>query len=167
MIAVSFGNFEIVEALLKAGALYKNFPSRLEAGLCPLQMACRQANMNLVRYFLIAGADLNRPAAKYAGRTSLKAAVECGDVGLVRFLIKKGADVNAPPAKHEPRVTALFAAVQQKRFDLVQILLEAGADVNGSYSTCISFPKNSLQEAAWQGDNNLIRLLIDHGAHVN
>ncbi|KAH7348861.1 ankyrin repeat-containing domain protein [Rhexocercosporidium sp. MPI-PUGE-AT-0058] len=163
--AIELGNPQIIEALLKAGAPYKNFPSPRESGLDPLQMACWKANKGLVHYLLKHGADLNRPAARGCGRTALQAAVESRDTELILLLLREGADVNAPPAA-KFGVTALYAAIDRGNANLVEVLLEGGVDVH-TLAYLGLYPRNSLQRAAEQGDNEIIHMLIAHGADVN
>ncbi|KAH6888454.1 hypothetical protein B0T10DRAFT_54932 [Thelonectria olida] len=75
-------------------------------GLSILQAAASQKDLDLVRFLLDRGANVNLPASEKGGRTALQAALECSlgnrmdtisDV--VHCLLEAGADVKAPPAR--------------------------------------------------------------------
>jgi ankyrin repeat protein len=66
----------------------------------------RIGNIDLIRFLLKAGANVNIPAGNYFGRTALQEAIKVGDLDLIRFLLENYADVNSP-ASHAYGITAL------------------------------------------------------------
>lgn len=106
--------------------------------------------MELVRYLLDNGADVNATAGPVSGLTALQGAAICGHTRLVLLLLKDdiGADVNGKPAIQKGR-TALEGAAEHGRLDLVQILLNAGAkprEGDDGYYRAIQFAE---KEAHW------------------
>jgi len=160
--AARLGNLEMVEILLYAGADCNQPGNSVgrDFNLNALQMAARKGNVDIVRRLLFAGADLNYPATPH-GLTALQAAVISENLELVQLLIDRGANPNSPGAQFNG-LTALEAAVDIQNTRLVQTLLAAGAEANRASSGF-----TSLQRAARNGDNDLICLLLDHGADIN
>jgi ankyrin repeat protein len=153
-------NFHMIEMLLEAGADCGRADS---GGLNALQTAAKMGDIELVRYFLKAGADVNLPAAFSHGLTALQAAVKSRNIELIQFLISEGADLNSPAAENWGR-TALQGAVSNQDIDLVRTLLAAGAYADEAPS---KYGDTSLTRAASNGDNDLIELLLDKGANIN
>jgi len=78
----------------------------------------------------------------------------------VRYLIGRGADVHAA-ARNAMRVQPLHSAVAAGNVEAVRLLLEAGADPDAEQHGGWT----PLMAARTRGDEDIIGLLLAHGAH--
>ncbi|KAH8817573.1 ankyrin repeat-containing domain protein [Flagelloscypha sp. PMI_526] len=123
----------------------------------PLQNASLVGNLEVVRFLIGMGADVNASEGVYG--TALQACAYRGDLEIVQVLVENGADVNTGGGEYG---SALQAASLGK-LETVRFLIEKGADVNasgGKYGT-------ALQAAASLGKLKTISLLIENGAYIN
>ncbi len=152
--------------------------------LTPLLFAARDGHLESARLLIQAGADVNARAAD--GKDSLGLAIFNGNYAFASFLVDSGADVNLPDASG---FTPLFWAVDRRNMEtapnfpwtvmedplpLVRKLLEAGADPNAVIdSTPMALMREgsprivfatALMRAAFSGDPELVRLLLEFGA---
>jgi ankyrin repeat protein len=91
------------------------------------------------------------------GATLLHLAASFGLESLMRELLETGAEVNH--ADCEGSTALAFAPT-----DSMQILLDYGADINAPLS---QYRDSPLSAAAWLGDEEVVRFLVEHGADVN
>ncbi len=122
-----------------------------------LYSAAAQGHDSIVHFLLESGADIEGEGPKHCG-TALRIAAYKGHTTTVQLLLKYGADVNACNAK---RGTAVAGAAGQDDIPMILLLLERGANLNlaGEYGSPLSYA------AAWAGENT-VKLLLEHGAHV-
>ena len=160
-------------------------PEEFASGwLTPLMLAAREGHLGVARLLVGAGADIN--AAAGDGKTALAIAVFNGNYELASLLVDNKADVNTADAQ---RFTPLFWAVDRRNMEtapnfpwmvtldpmvLIRKLLDAGANpgapVNNTPrgrmregSPRIVFA-TALMRAAFAGDLELVKLLLDRGA---
>src|SRR2546423_6641469 len=69
-----------------------------------------------------------------------------------------------PPTHHQVFDTALRGAVLNEHFEIATFLLERGANVNTDWAT--HEPASILHEAAVQGNEAAVRVLIDHAGDL-
>lgn len=94
----------------------------------PLQLAAEQGRMEIVRYLVLQGAEIDATTPENTGEvTPLRYAITNGDIEMVLFLIEQGADVNKA---NNRGWTPLMTAVTNGHVDIIDILLDAGADIN-------------------------------------
>jgi ankyrin repeat protein len=153
--------------------------------LTPLHFAAREGQLEAAEMLLAAGAGLDAIAAD--GKTPLNLAIYNGHYDLAKFLVDYGADLNIADAAGFP---PLFWAVDRRNMEwnpgfpwiqtadpmpLIVRLLEAGAEPDpyvdatpvsrrnfgGSPRVRFATP---LMRAAYSGDIDLVRLLVEHGA---
>lgn len=94
----------------------------------PLQLAAEQGRMNIVRYLVEAGADVDAATSEKTGEiTPLRFAIANGDIAMVTYLIENGADVNKTNTQGW---TPLMTAARSGHSDIIDILLDAGADLH-------------------------------------
>ena len=124
-----------------------------------LQEAVLNNNMVLARLFLSLGANVD---AMVSQGTALQiASRDPAKIKLVKLLLRKGADVNSVSQKWHS--TALVGAAKSGDEGLVETLLDANADPNApTYDD-----ETPLHAAVGSGKVDLVRLLINAGAHVN
>lgn len=114
--------------------------------------------------------------------SALRAASYYGHADMVQLLLDNHADLDANESG-----TALDAATDQRHPDIVRMLMAHGADLNGSDALDIAASKgyydilqlllesggpvkkenNSIFKAVLGGHEDIVRLLIQHGANVN
>ena len=107
------------------------------------------------------------------GATAFFRASQSGDVELMKLLLSKGAD---PKINTMLNVSALHVAAgigwvegityewsPQATFEAVKMLIDLGLDVNLQADT----GRTALHGAAHKGRNDVVQILVDHGAKLN
>ena len=118
----------------------------------------------LVRKLIDLGADVNLPA-ELTGFTPLMASLH--NIAITELLIEKGADIEA---KDDDGINALVYAASFNNEEMVKFLLEKGADANTvceikNEHTDIS--PTPLMNAVYNGNTNIINMLLENGADIN
>jgi ankyrin repeat protein len=106
-----------------------------------------------------------------------------GELLAVDALIKRGARITLPVAaalgrtddfreqfpgaNKEDRHRALALASQFGRVDIVRLLLDAGEDPNRYNPVGGHSHSTPLHQAAWEGNEELVRLLLERGARAD
>jgi ankyrin repeat protein len=152
--------------------------------LTPLTLAAREGDVEMARILVSAGADVN--ATTGDGKTALALAIFNGNYEAASFLVDNKADVNKADAQ---RFTPLFWAVDRRNMEtapnfpwmvtadpmpLIRKLLDAGANPNALVNNTprarmregsprIVFA-TALMRAAFAGDLELVKLLLERGA---
>jgi ankyrin repeat protein len=116
----------------------------------PLSVAVKNKMFDTVQFLLKNGVDKSRNDA-------LISAISNKDEKIALLLIDSGIALGA---NEDPGETPLFYAIRQPMLPVVKALVLAGADVNyiGLYKT------TPLMDAAYQGDMEITRFLIESGA---
>ncbi len=151
----------------------------------------REPIMGMIEALLRHGADVNAqtrevpPSRKwlyslndvswvdFTGQTPFLRAALSGDTTAMKLLLEFGADPNLPT---QAGTTPLMAAAgvnwvvaqtytesPQALIDAVELCLSLGADVNATNSMGLS----ALLGAVNRGSNDIIRILVDHGAKLD
>ena len=155
--AAESGNLEITQLLLARGA--KVNVRRKPTGNTPLHVAARHGHTTVGELLLANGAKVNSRGIRFGGPTPLHYAVNSGHTAMVELLIQKGANVNSKAIAKTP----LFKAVRNRDTVMAELLLAHGANVNANQT---NWPHRFtlLELAKHQGDNDMIKLLKQHGA---
>ncbi|RWA14536.1 hypothetical protein EKO27_g588 [Xylaria grammica] len=128
------GNLELVIHLLQRGAII-NQPAIGYRGRTALQGSCewtalskeeRKRKIELIKFLISQGADVNASGAERGGMTALQITALYGDMEVALLLLEHGATINASPAGHDG-YCALDAAALEGRLDMVKLLLNTGA----------------------------------------
>jgi ankyrin repeat protein len=197
MWAAAEGHADVVALLLARGAdpalstaASTKQERRPPGGMTALLFAARQGHLDTARALLEGGADLNQAGAD--NTTPLLIAVVNGHYDLASLLVERGANPNIADANGR---TPLYAAIdlrnvqwsqapapelpQAQHLAMITKLLDAGADPSvkmvgmvghrGSFDMRWSDLKGgtSFSRAAWNGDIEVMRLLLAHGADPN
>lgn len=117
------GLAEVVICLVELGGAYVNSPGSGGFGRTALQYATENGHVDVVKYLLERGADVNGAPDHCGGETALQAAAISGHAGILLMLLDAGADVTAPGATESGR-TAIEGAAEHGRLDILRILLQ-------------------------------------------
>ena len=151
--AAALGLTSIVNHLLNEGV---DVNQTGISGITALISAAGAGYVDTVRALLAADADINK--ADKQGTTALTSAASAGYIDTVRALLAADADVNKADKQG---TTALISAAGAAHVDTVRALLAAGAqtDLRKCYTS-------ALLEAASQGHDEVVQILLDHEANI-
>jgi ankyrin repeat protein len=124
-----------------------------------LHFAAQLGHESTTLMLLNLGADIE--ARTETGRTPLAVAVANGHESVGRLLIRKGAKVNTKDGQFANMLQA--ACYVKGSIGLVTDLVDYGATINGQTEAT----STALQEAAFAGNEEVVRFLIYKGADVN
>jgi ankyrin repeat protein len=144
-----------------------------------LILAAENDDLEIAKFLVRKGANVN---GKWDddGKTALMAAANAGHTEMIKLLIERGADVNAVDRGY----TALMFASEKSHVAIVRLLLEKGANIDSEAGISLLHwdvlrrtasrgitPREvrwtALKKAAWAGNTEIARLLIEKGADVN
>ncbi|XP_044596746.1 ankyrin-1-like [Cotesia glomerata] len=172
-IAAKYGNFKIMEVLLKNGANVRSVVlEKIEFGFTPLHFECRGKHMKCIKLLLKFS---NNVGVVIPGTIEpIHIAVILLHSKMVSLLLNNGANVNARFRDEfypmlgfnlnyrieEENFTLLLCAISQRSIKISQLLLEHGADISKkSYLMSIT----PLIEAVETNDPKMIRFILDNG----
>jgi ankyrin repeat protein len=194
MWAAAEGHADVIELLIEHGAdlslssMASTKPERRPAGgMTALLFAARQGKIDAARALIDGGADVNQTGADHT--SPLLIAVVNGHYELASLLLEHGAN---PSIADDSGRTPLYAAIdlrnvqwsqgpapelpQEQHMAMIEQLLDAGADVSakitgkvkhrGSFDMRWTDLKGGTPflRAAWNGDIEVMRLLLERGA---
>jgi ankyrin repeat protein len=123
--AAASGKFDV------AAHLVYTHPEKLddfaEDGFTALGLACYFGQLDVARYLVLKGADVNLPSNNGFNVFPLHSAAAGNYTEIARMLIENGAMVNI---KQQAGATPLHSAAQNGNLELIILLLESGAEVN-------------------------------------
>ncbi|RYP59757.1 hypothetical protein DL770_010140 [Monosporascus sp. CRB-9-2] len=151
--AAKAGNLEVLRLLMDRGA---QLDARNIRGESILDRAIAEGHETMADILL--DKYSNFPPGHSVWSTALQAAILSRSERYFNHLIQVGANMNASGGRYG---SALGAAVRTSDKNIVIKLLDMGANPNVS-SHC-----SALQAAAEIGNEELVRILIDHGAELN
>ena len=138
-----------------------------------LFLACMANDEGRVLEALRAGADVN--ATDASGRRPLQIALPGGSLGVIRSLLDGGASLDVGdqalgPKDHPAMQSPLADAAWYRRGDVARLILGKAATLGGDVEAFVnrrdSQGSAALHTAASNGDAELTRLLVAHGADV-
>lgn len=117
-------------------ATYKQFmlthPEALrgKSGRCiDFYLAAQNGSLEVVKFLVSAGVDVNEVADEYTGETAIYNAACNNHIKVVRWLLDQGAQINEH-LRGKKWCSTLTAAARKGYLDIVRLLLERGADIN-------------------------------------
>ncbi|VDM16744.1 unnamed protein product [Hydatigera taeniaeformis] len=155
------GKLEIVQYLVdECGADMEqvgtvHFDGEAVEGVTPLWCAAAANYLEIVRFLVERGADVNRTTI--TNSTALRAACFDGHEAIVRYLVEQGANVETPN-RHEH--TCLMIACFRGHERVVRYLLSKGARVNRRSAK----GNTALHDCAESGNLDSLTLLLCYGA---
>jgi len=142
--AAGKNDLETVQTIVEKGT---NVDRKDIAGQTPMMWAAETGSIDVVKYLVEKGADVNAVAGKQGRGTALIYAAATNRTEVVNYLLDNGADIDAvTPYQKE---SALFWAAAMGHKEVVQLLLEKGANktlVNRSGQTVIDVAKQLNRE---------------------
>ena len=176
MVAARSGSPAVVELLAAQGA---NVNARAARGQTALMWAVAQKHPEVVKVLIANGADIHarsdsrtevmavpphgyleyNRAIPHGNDTALMFAARVDDLASAKLLVAAGANVNDEDAWG---VSAVVLAAHSGFTDVVEFLLEKGANANSDRAGF-----TALHEAVMRRDENLVKVLLDHGADAN
>jgi len=150
LFAVRTDNIYELMNLMEQGANINWQDSRME-GVSALHEASRNGNIEIVRYLLQKGSDIQ--LKNYNGLSPLHVAAYCGENEIVRALIAVGADVNA---KAKDNITPLHTAASMGHADTVELLINSGAAAHARSSKDGSTPEDFATREGHQDVSELL-----------
>jgi len=154
--AIKKGNLEEVKTILDRNPGLLNIPGEDEEGNTPILQAGFSNKMDIFKYLVEKGADIN--LANKEGLVPLHLAAFLGDKEMVRLLLSKGVPVD--PVSTIIKATPLNLAARLGHKEVVEILLSADANVHLK-----GFEGSTpLHSAVESRSVEIARLLLEKGA---
>jgi len=154
--AINDNNLEKVQKIIQENHEVLN--ERDESYCDPLTFAAIAGNLEIMKYLLSQGADIN--TIDRENSNLMHNAAANGHLEVVKYLIDQSFDVNAADDNGN---TALLFASDRNNIELVRYLLDQGADVHAESSNGTTVILN----AAFSGNNEMIQLFQDKGLSIN
>lgn len=97
-----------------------------EDGFTPLGLACFFGHVEIVKYLLKKGADVNTPSSNPFQVAPIHSATAISNYDITELLIKNGANVNV---RQQSGVTPLHSTAHNGKLEIIRLLIDHGADV--------------------------------------
>ena len=155
--AADTGQLDKINSLLTAGV---NINAVDRRGWTPLDYALHRQHPEATLHLIRKGADIHHKTEQ--GSTPLTFAAQANQVTVVQELLTRRVTVD------EANIlggTPLWYAAIVGATDAGKLLIAAGADVNHRGTTGLHNP--ILLEAAWRGQLESVKLLLQHGARLD
>ncbi len=153
--AANSGDLAQVKAVLKANP--DQVQTKDSHNNTPLHIAAIGGHLEVVRYLLDAGADIN--AGDNENSSAIVNACLRGHLDIVKLMVERGASVTMAD---ENLMTPLHFAALGGNVEIIGLLLDRGADINAANS----FGTTPLMNAAGRQPVEAVELLVQRGADV-
>ena len=120
----------MIDILVEHGANIKEGQSRM-----PLCAAIETKNMEIIKYFIDNGADVNcisnNHCLSFGYETPLNCAIDTKKIDIVKYIVDQGAEICKNNKEYSDNLsTPLLCAVSTNVLEIVQFIVDNGADVN-------------------------------------
>ena len=153
------GNLDIVKRFVEIRGYDVNKISERFFGRTPLANAAGEGRLDVVKYLIDHGVDVNKKQYYYE-RTALHYASESGHLIVVETLLSKGAEIDV---EDEARCTPLMLAAENGNSDISLYLIDHGADVHKK-DYCKG---TALHYASESGHLKVVEALLSKGAEID
>jgi len=155
-VAARMGHLNILKFL-------HEYPSRTHAQSdynqwTPMHIAARHHQLEVVKYLLEKGADINSLVKR--GYNAAYLAAVSGDMNMLNFLIQNQADFQLVSDKG---LTLMYAAAKGGNLEMIKALHLKGLAINTSSEQ----GKTPLHIASQKGHTDIVQFLLDNGADIN
>lgn len=148
------GHAEVLVILIQAGA---DINQQDREGWSSLHLAVREGQLTIAKVLLMNGVDIDAQN-KLTGATPLTLAAEYGAVHMLQELLDHGANVSATDFNGASGMHYAPASLNWQ--PVMEALLGADGDINARDNV----GDTPLEYAAWVGNHDAIRWLLDRGA---
>jgi len=152
------GNLTVVAELLQAKADVNR--AEPDIGVTPLIGAANAGHVDICKYLLRRGADVNIPVSDGTDRIALHAASQMGFVSVVQLLLEQRAN---PRAQDLTKANPLHLAVRHGHAGATELLLKSKANPNQSDES----GHVPINDAVAKDRFDLVTMLLEHGSLVN
>jgi ankyrin repeat protein len=160
--ACRVGNFLAVKYLVEEKGAQINIASEfgnINFGGTPLTTACGSGNIELTKYLIAQGAEIN--LTNQGGERPLTVACRSGNDKLVEYLVEElGDDINA---LGEDGCTALMEACRSGKIKTVEYLVEKGANIDAVDQQNFT----PIKLAYYNNHFEVVKYLIKRGVNIN
>jgi len=153
--AVTNGDLTLVRSMIEGDKSL--LESKIDTYFTPLNLASYEGKLDIVKYLLEKGADINTKDRE--GSTPLQNAAARGWLDIAKLLVEKGSNVNY---RDDNDVTSLHFACMSGNLDLVKYLVEKGADINA----VSKIGRKPAVEGVFSGNIEIIRYMESKGADM-
>ena len=153
---------DLIRILVRHGA---NIQAKDISGRTPLHVAAEKGQTDTVNYLLDRGTDVN--SRDRDGLLALYYALEGGHATTAKFLIDNGSESllsNDPNLGGFYEAALLQSSSRKGLTDVVEIILNSNVYVDAIEDDSLLTP---LEEAASNGHNDVVSLLLDKGANID
>lgn len=154
--AAKNGNVDMIEMMLK---LKPNIDANQPGVGTALNVAIKSGNSEAVTVLLMANANPNMLKDCWS---PLKDAVYLDSIDMARVLLKAGAD----PCLNEKGSSPFIMAAENINLEMVSEMLSHKPDINLVNPDPASHERTALSIAAHNGQLNMVKLLLEHGAKI-
>lgn len=114
-----------------------------------LHVAARHGNIDIVRYLVESGLDINASGGT-SGSNPINFAASEGHIELVKYFLENDAFLDVS----EPEKNPLFSAIHKGHLNIAKLLVEKGIDADVEYDS-----KNAISFAEECGNTEMIKFL--------
>lgn len=155
------GNLEGVKQAIESGVSANSIGGRFKESL--LNIAADNGHIEIVKYLIAQGAEINKVTGVYGGMTPLIRASQNCNVSIVKLLIDKGANPNLTN-KGSFYTNPLYSAAKNGCLDVAKLLLSHNADINFSAGTGHTVLTGAIVSST---KSEAAIMLVESGADVN
>lgn len=119
-----------------------------------LHVASDRGNMELVKYFISKGIDINTKGGTFEAN-ALTAAASSGQIEIVKYLLDNGIEMDVSSAVTNP----LFSAIYGGYIDIVKELVARGIDISIKYKTEMLGCLDAYEYASQYGQTEIANYL--------